>query len=241
MMLRLPDFMSIDTTHLWLNISQVEQQKAWQLSQHYSNPTASYNAYLNSVCLYQFFRWFQDWLREEYNESASVFPSEQGLANIWEVVNGAAIQFGDTRLVLIPTEILDLDALCVPQEWVDIKSWAADYYVGVQINLDGDDDCWMRVCGFTTHRQLKNQGVYDQDCRTYSLPVEALADNIISLFATLELNSQVEVPSLVNLSEAEATNLLHVLGSASVYNPRLFNIPFTKWAALISNEQWRQF
>jgi Protein of unknown function (DUF1822) len=51
---------------------------------------------------------------------------------------------------------------------------------------------------------------------------------------------QVEVPSEVNLSEAEASNLLHTLGSASVYTPRLFDIPFTKWAALISNEQWRQ-
>lgn len=239
-MLRLPDFMLIDTTHLWLNISQAEQYKAWQRSKLYSNPTACYNAYLNSICLYQFLKWIQDWLREEYNELADVFPSKQSLANIWEFVNGAAIQFGDTRLVLIQTETLDLEVLCVPQEWVDIKSWAADYYVGVQVNLDGDDDCWMRVCGFTTHRQLKNQGVYDPNCRTYSLPVEALADNIISLFATLELNSQVEVPSVVNLSEAEAANLLHILGSASVYTPRLYDIPFTKWAALISNEEWCQ-
>ncbi len=149
-MLRLPDLMSIDTTNLWLNIPQVEQQKAYRQAQRYSNPTACYNAYLNSICLYQFLNWLQDWLREEYNLSASVFPSEQGLTHIWEFVSGAAIQFGDTRLVLIPTETLDLDVLCVPQEWVDIKSWKADYYVAVQVNLDGDDDCWMRVCGFTT-------------------------------------------------------------------------------------------
>lgn len=239
-MLRLPDLMSIDTTNLWLNISQVEQQKAYRQAQRYSNPTACYNAYLNSICLYQFLNWLQDWLREEYNLSASVFPSEQGLTHIWEFVNGAAIQFGDTRLVLIPTETLDLDVLCVPQEWVDIKSWKADYYVAVQVNLDGDDDCWMRVSGFTTHRQLKNQGTYNQDSRTYSLPQEALADNIISLFATLELNLQVEVPFEVSLSEAEAIDLLHILGNASVYTPRLCDIPFTKWAALISNEQWCQ-
>lgn len=239
-MLRLPDFMSIDTANLWLNVPQLEQQKAHRQAQSYSNPTACYNAYLNNICLYQFLNWLQDWLREEYNLSASVFPSEQGLAYIWEVVSGAAIQFGDTRLVLIPTETLDLDVLCVPQEWVDIERWKADYYIGVQVNLDGDDDCWMRVYGFTTHRQLKNQGTYNQDSRCYSLPVEALADNIISLFATLELNLQVAVPSEVTLSEVEATDLLHILGDASVYNPRLFDIPFTQWAALISNEEWRQ-
>jgi Protein of unknown function (DUF1822) len=79
----------------------------------------------------------------------------------------------------------------------------------------------MRVCGFTTHRQLKNQGTYYEDSRTYCLPREALADNIISLFATLELNLQVEVPSVVSLSEVEATDLLHILGDASVYNPSL--------------------
>ncbi|OKH51643.1 hypothetical protein NIES2101_17910 [Calothrix sp. HK-06] len=239
-MLRLPDFMSIDTTNLWLNISSSEQQKAYRHAQCYSNPTACYNAYLNSVCLYQFLNWLQDWLREEYNLSASVFPSEQDITYIWEVVSGAAIQFGNTRLVLIPTETLDLDVLCVPQEWVDIESWKADYYVAIQINLDGDDDCWMRVCGFTTHRQLKNQGICNEDSRTYCLPLEALADNIISVFTTLELNLQVEVPSIVSLSEAEVTNLLHILGDASVYTPRLFDIPFTKWAALISNSQWRQ-
>jgi hypothetical protein len=239
-MLQLPDLMSIDTTNLWLNIPQVEQQKAYQQAQQYSNPTACYNAYLNRVCLYHFLNWLQDWLREEYNLSASVFPSEECLTHIWEFVSGAAIQFGDTRLVLIPTESIDLDALYVPQEWVDIKTWKADYYVAVQVNLDGDDDCWMRICGFTTHRQLKNQGTYNEDSRTYSLPHKALADNIISLFATLELNLQVEVSSEVTLSEADATNLLYLLGDASVYTPRLFDIPFTQWAAVISNEQWRQ-
>lgn len=239
-MLQLSDFMSLDTTNVWLNISQLEQQKAYKQAQHYSNPTARYNAYLNSICLYRFLNWLQDWLREEYNLSASVFPSEQCLTHIWEFVSGTAIQFGDTRLVLIPTEDLDIDVLCVPQEWVDIKTWKADYYIAVQVNLDSDDDCWMRVCGFTTHRQLKNQGIYNQDSRTYSLPVQSLADNIISLFATLELNLQVEVPSEVILSDADATNLLHTLGNASVYTPRLFDIPFTKWAALISNQQWRQ-
>lgn len=237
-MLRLPDFLAIDTTHLWLKLSLAEQEKAWQLQKSYSNPITRHNAYLNSVCLYEFLNWLQDWLQEQYNLQASIFPSEQGLAQIWEFFNGAAIQFGDTRIVLVPTEILDLDVLCIPQEWVDIQSWAADYYIGVQVNLDDDEDCWMRVYGFTTHRQVKNQGVYDVDCRTYSLPIDTLADDIASLFATLELNFKVEVPSEIHLSDVEATNLLHILGSTSVYNPRLFNIPFAKWAALLSNPKW---
>ena len=35
--------------------------------------------------------------------------------------------------MLIPSEAIDDSELEVPQEWVDIPSWAADYYLAVQI------------------------------------------------------------------------------------------------------------
>lgn len=241
MMLSLSDFVNIDTKHIWLQVETAEQEKVWQLCQHHSNAIAIYNAYLNRICLSRLLTWFQVSLQEP-TLRAEVFPSEENLPSILEIVNGTAIKVGETKIVLVPTETIDIEELCVPQEWVDINSWAADYYIPVQVNLDGDDDdCWIRVCGFVTHRQLKNQGKYNSSDRTYSLPIEQLTENFTLLFATLGLRWREEVPSEVTLSAAEAQNLLQTLSDASIYSPRLrLDIPFAQWAALISNEQLRQ-
>ena len=240
-MLSLSDFVNIDTKHIWLQIETAEQEKAWQLSQHHSNTIARYNAYLNRVCLSPLLTWFQESLQES-TFFPEVFPSEESLPSILEIVNGTAIKVGATKIVLIPTETIDIEELCVPQEWVDINSWAADYYISVQVNLDGDDDdTWIRICGFATHRQLKNIGKYNSSDRTYSLPIEQLTENFTLLFATLGLSWQAEVPPEVTLSAVEAQNLLQTLSDASVYFPRLhLDVSFAQWAALISNEQWRK-
>lgn len=237
-MLSLSDFVNIDSKHIWLQVEIAEQEKVWQLSQHHSNAIAIYNAYLNRICLNTLLPWFSESL-QEYNLCAEVFPSEENLPSILEIVNGTAIKVGETKIVLVPTETIDIEQLCVPQEWVDINSWAADYYLPVQVNLD-DDDSWIRVCGFATHRQLKNQGEYNSSDRSYSLPIEQLTENFTLLFATLGLRWREEVPPEVTLSVAETQNLLLTLSDASIYSPRLLDIPFAQWAALISNEQWRQ-
>ena len=241
MMLSLSNFVNIDTKHIWLQVKTAEQEKVWQLSQHHSNTIAIYNAYLNRICLSRLLTWFQSFLQEA-RLRVEVFPNEENLPSILEIVNGTAIKVGETKIVLVPTETIDIEELCVPQEWVDINSWAADYYIPVQVNLDDDDDdCWIRVCGFATHRQLKNQGKYNSSDRTYSLPIEQLTENFTLLFATLGLRWREKVPPEVTLSAAEARNLLQTLSDASIYSPRVhLDIPFAQWAVLISNEQWRQ-
>lgn len=239
-MLSLSDFVNIDTKHTWLQVKTAEQEKVWQLSQHHSNAIAIYNAYLNRICLSRLLTWFQSSLQEA-RLRVEVFPSEENLPSILEIVNGTAIKVGETKIVLVPTETIDIEELCVPQEWVDINNWAADYYIPVQVNLDDDDDCWIRVCGFATHRQLKNQGKYNSSDRTYSLPIEQLTENFTLLFATLGLRWREEVPPEVTLSPAEAQNLLQTLSDTSIFSPRVhLDIPFPQWAVLISNEQWRQ-
>ncbi|MDV2997329.1 MAG: hypothetical protein N4J56_007034 [Chroococcidiopsis sp. SAG 2025] len=240
-LLSLLDFANIDTEHTWLQLDIAKQEEAWQLSRHHSNPIARYNAYLNRVCLSHLLNWVQEWLPEESGLRAQVFPSEQSLPSILEVVNGTAIKVGETRIVLVPTETIDIEELRVPQEWVDINSWAADYYILVQIDLDEDDDSSLRLCGFTTHLQLKNQGKYNQSDRTYSLPMEQLTEDFTLLFATLGVNWQKQVPQGVTLSSAEAQNLVQTLGDPSVYSPRLrLDVPFAQWAALLEHGGWRQ-
>ncbi|MEG4495040.1 DUF1822 family protein [Microcoleus sp. D3_18_C4] len=224
---------------LELTVNQVDREVAWHQAQHHSNPISRYNAYLNGICLKTFLNWLSEWLAEEAFPQPSVWHS-QDISSIWELVNGTAIQIGDTRLVLIPSDEGDLEELCVPQEWVDIPNWSADYYIPVQVNLDGDEDeCWMEVCGFATHRQLKNEGRYSAGDHTYALPTKELTQSLVVMQITLGLNLQQEVSPLPSLSEVESAELLHKLGNSSVYSPRLI-APFEQWASFLANDQCRQ-
>jgi hypothetical protein len=230
------------SNHLWLNISPQEQNRAWKKAQSHSNTLARYNAYLNSICLYTFFNWLTDLLAEESVSPPLIDKIDESLSSFWEVVNGGAIVLGERRIVLIPTEIMDFEELCVPQEWVDIPLLAGDFYLAVQVNLEADEDeCWMRVYGFTTHRLLKQLGKYNPRERTYVMPAENLTANLTVMLVTMELQMLEEIPELPSLSEAEAQKLLHLLGDASIYSPRLrVDVTFEQWAALLSNDEWRQ-
>ncbi|MBV9386644.1 MAG: DUF1822 family protein, partial [Chroococcidiopsidaceae cyanobacterium CP_BM_ER_R8_30] len=151
-----------DPTQLWLEVSQTTQANAWQQSQSFRAPNCRWNTYLNLSCL----NTFLPWLREEYEPGAAPWPNLAALPSFWGVVNGTAITLGTKRLVLVPTETIDLSELRVPQEWVDIPSWVADYYIAAQVN---PDDGWVRIWGYTTHQQLKTSGSYDSGDRTYCL------------------------------------------------------------------------
>lgn len=242
-MLMLNELKKASLNMLELKITPSEQQKAWQQAQNYSNPIARHNAYVNYVCYQTFLTWLSEWVAEESLSQPTVWPNIDKLATIWEFVNGTAIQLGKTRLVLIPSDDLDIEELRVPQEWVDIPNWVGDYYLAMEVNLDGDeDDCWVKVYGFTTHRQLKDNSRYDESDRTYSLPIEDLTENLTVMEITLGLSLRERVPELSNLSNSEATKLLQLLGGdTSLYSPRLrIDIPFAKWGALLDNDGWRQ-
>lgn len=236
---QLQPFDSDNSYRLRLIIDQADQETAWEEAQHHSNPISRYNAYLNGACLPAFLNWLSEWLEEEILSQPSVWHY-QDIASIWEVVNGTAIQIGETRLVLIPSDEGDLEELCVPQEWVDIPNWSADYYLAVQVNLDGDEDeFWIEICGFATHRQLKTEGRYSISDRTYSLAIEELTESLTVMQITLGLNLQAELSPLPNLSEVEAEKLLKTLSDSSVYSPRLKG-SFYQWAAFFANDEYRQ-
>lgn len=231
---------SSDSCLVRLKIHQADQDTAWHQAQEHSNPISRYNAYLNGTCLNPFMKWITELLAEEGLPQHSVWK-HQDLASIWEFVNGTAIEIDDTRLVLIPSDEGDLKEFCVPQEWVDMPNWTADYYLPMQMNLNGDDDgeCWMEVLGFATHRQLKHEGRYNTADRTYILPTKELTKSLLVMDITLGLNLQQKVPPLPSLSEAESTELLHTLGNSSVYSPRLL-VPFAQWASFFANDECRE-
>jgi hypothetical protein len=223
---------------LQLTIDEADLEIAWNQAQPHSNPMSRYNAYLNGVCVKAFLNWLSE-LTEEAFPQPSVWHAHN-LASIWEVVNGTAFQIGEIRLVLIPSDDGELEEFCVPQEWVDILNWSADYYLPVQVNFDGDDgECWMELCGFATHRQLKNEGRYSAGDRTYALAIEELTDSLTVMQITLGLNLQQELSPLPSLSEGDAAKLLQILGDSSVYSPRL-KVEFEQWAAFLANDECRQ-
>lgn len=234
---------------LWLKLSVELQEKAWQRSQRHSNATARCNAYLNDLCLNTFVPWLEAWLEEEQSAEEtstfqpsciSIFP-ESSLPSLWEFVNGSVIKLGKIRLALIPSESNDLEEFCIPQEWVDLPSWRADYYLAVQVSVDNQNESWMRLSGYVTHQNLKKKGIYDESDRAYYIAQQHLAEDLTMMLLEPEpvLNKQIQVESASNLSKETASNLLEKLGKSSVYFPRTA-VSFEQWAALLANEQWRQ-
>lgn len=227
---------------LSLDISATEQSKAWSNSQNHSNTIARYNSYLNQICLYAFLNWLADWFADEPELTPAIYPSQDSTLSIWEVVNGAAISIGEKRIILIPTETRNLEELWVPQEWVDIPSFAGDFYLAIQVNLDTDvESSSIDVYGFATHSQLKKSGMYNSKERSYILPIEDLTSSITVMLLSLELDMQENIPELPSLTAIEAQNLLNIFSDKSIYSPRLRgDIPFQKWAAILDNKELRQ-
>ncbi|MEH2416308.1 DUF1822 family protein [Nostoc sp.] len=231
-MLNAPPPFTIDSQHLYLEIPQSPEVQ----EQPYSTPGAYQRGWINQTCLQAFLPWF----KEEIAPTARVYPNSAALPSFWEVVNGTAITFDRDRLVLIPTLAIDDDELRVPQEWVDIPEWAADYYVAVQVNAD---DGWMKIFGYTTHQILKTKGVYDPGDRTYSLESEDLIPDINVLWVTRQLNQpealRAEIAPLNSIAKTQAENLLERLGDRDLKFPRLV-VPFSLWGALLAHSGWRK-
>ncbi|MBE9116197.1 DUF1822 family protein [Lusitaniella coriacea LEGE 07157] len=229
-------FVFADPSQLWLEIPTQIQEKSWQQSQPFSSPSRRWRAYLNRVCLDVFL----PWLQEEYAPNAKVFPNVKALESVWEATNGTAITVGEKRLVLIPTEAVDDGELRVPQEWLDIPSWAGDYYLAVQVN---PDEQWIRVWGYTTHEKLKQEGCYDARDRVYSLDKDELICDLSVLWVAQQHcpqeTTQAAIAPLPTLPKVQAENLIQRLGNPEVTFPHLA-VPFKLWGALLENENWRK-
>ncbi|HEY9692509.1 MAG TPA: DUF1822 family protein [Oculatellaceae cyanobacterium] len=230
------DTVVFDSTNVWLEFSELEQNQAWQQSQSFSSSFSRWNAYLNQICL----KAILPWLREEYLAKATISPAIAALPSFWEVVNGTAIVADNIRFVLIPSESTDCSELRVPQEWLDIPSWTADYYLAVQVN---PDEKGVMVWGYATHQQLKTKGTYDSSDRTYYLPSENLTLDLNVLWVARQLGieetTRVPISPLTTLPLTQAQNLIQRLGNPAITLPRLA-VPFELWGALLEHGGTRQ-
>lgn len=229
-------FTPTNPNQLWLEISPQNQSLAWQRSQSCSTPSSRWNAYLNLLILYEFLPWVQ----AEYCSQAKAFPHPATLSSIWELVNGTAISLDKTRLLLLPSETIDTSELCVPQEWVDIPDWVADYYLAVQIN---PDDRWLRVWGYTTHLKLKTTGCYNKSDRAYYAAENDLIQDLSILWLAREFcpdePTRSSLAALPTLAKLEAEKSIEDLSAPELLQPRL-SLPFELWGALLGHGGWRQ-
>jgi hypothetical protein len=226
-------FLDVPTQPL-LDIPADLQQTAW--SDRSSSAPAWWNTYLNQVCLQTVLPWMQS----EIDPSAQSFKSPSELQNLWQLVNGTALTFASHRVILIPDKTIDTQEFRVPQEWIDIPSWAGDYYFAAQVN---PDDASVLIWGYTTHEQLKTQGSYDADDRTYCLEAQALIRDLTVFGVARELCPQevtrTAVPPLPSLPTAQAEQLVQRLANPAVLLPRL-EIPFQLWGAILEAPHWQQ-
>ncbi len=124
----------------------------------------------------------------------------------------------------------------MPQEWVDIPDWVADYYITAYVDVDEQQ---LVLWGYTTYEQLKGQGIYDADDRTYALPEGALIEDFAAFWVAQQLEQlgPSSFESLPALASTQADTLIQRLAQA--FEPRLA-IPFWQWGALLSNGRWRR-
>ncbi len=228
----------------------------WRRCQSILDPAARWRVYLHQLGLSAILKWFTT----EFDTCPQPWP-EIAPFDIWHVVNGLAITLRHRRIVVILSEAIDAAELEVPQEWVDIPEWAAHYYIAAQIDVDEQQ---LVLWGYTTHAQLKANGIFDTDERLYCLSDIDLVQDfaVFQAVQTLaqageKVDEQIDEQLAFSLAEAQnqaisAAN--KTINQSSVKDtqtdqllqrlaqqpdPRL-EIPFDQWQALLSDVNWRQ-
>ncbi|MCC5661312.1 DUF1822 family protein [Nostoc sp. XA010] len=229
-------FTFTNPTDMVLEIPTTTQKQADLDSQVFSNANSRYQAYINQLCLGAILLWLQ----EDWTPQTKVWATTTALPSFWELVNGIALSLETTRLILIPSEAIDLSELRVPQEWVDIASWVGDYYLAVQVE---PDEGYVRVWGYCNHEKLKTQGSYDASDRTYCLDAADMINDISVLAVARQLCPEEPTRSAIeeipSLSPQQAQNLIARLGNPEILTPRQ-EIPFQLWGGLMQHGGWRQ-
>lgn len=243
MVLTIEALTEIYPEHIWIDLSktgQFESKLSTEQLQDRDYNLSQVN--LNQLCMVA----VKKWLGEVFDlELKSVFPctfdGKENLEFISKLVNGFVLQLGKTRLVFIPSQSTDMTEMEIPQEWVDIPNWAADYYVPIQVDVEGK---YLHLWTFISHYNLKNSGGFDRVFRNYELPDHIETKNLDVLFTACELHSLGEltpkratIDPVSKLSAADVTKLIEQLQEhRSVFSPRL-ELAFNPWGAILNDEQ----
>ena len=236
--------------HLFLPITQDDLQKTESNRRQYSNQAGNNNAYINFLCLSKFSLWLKERLTPEaiaipaeqngfkFEESASfnTLKNHRDISVIWEVINGFPLEINGKTFIFIPSQDEDIESFSIAQEWVDIPSWAGDYYVPIQVDLANQ---FLHFWGFISYSSLKEKAEYDRTYRMYDIDADYLIDDFQLIWQAIELceHEKSHLKPLSKLTETQAHELIAKLSEPSVYSPRL-DLDFSEWASLISQDSW---
>lgn len=232
--------------HVWIDISDIGEFEA-KLSEQQLEDGDYYlsRVDLNQLCMVVIKKWLSEFFDLELR---SIFPctfgGKENLEYISKLVNGFALQVGKTRLVFIPSQSLDMDEVEIPQEWVDLPNWAADYYLPIQVDVEGG---YLHLWSFISHRDLKGKARFDRVFRNYQISRSDAIENLDVLFAACELQSQGEltparakIDFLPKLTPADSGKLIEKLQQyRSSFSPRL-EFPFEQLGAILNDRQYLQ-
>ncbi|UFP93706.1 DUF1822 family protein [Gloeobacter morelensis] len=225
----------MDSNDLWLEISEAGREAARRRAEPLGAPPAVWRAYLAGLAL----AGVQDWLCEA-GCATRIWPGEAALPSFWPWVAGTALAVGKRRLLVVADEASMADELRVPQEWIDIPGWAADYYLAAQVEPEAGA---VQLWGFISHRRLKEVAVYDAQRRQYCLIAGHLVREMACLPAALHLElaepTRAPLAALPTLPLGQARQLLARLGDPVLPMPQ-WTVPFGLWGALIAHGGWRQ-
>ncbi|MEA5463439.1 DUF1822 family protein [Leptothoe sp. PORK10 BA2] len=203
----------------------------WQSGATMADAAARWRIYLHQLGLTTLMAWCQ----AEFSDPVLPWPHAAPF-DIWHVVDGLALQLGNTRIVVMLSEAIQATELQVPQEWVDLPGWSADYYLAAHINVD---DGQLVLWGYATYVQLKHHGTYNVAEQTYCLKDTDLIQDFSVFWVAQQLAQSTHLPAdaLPDLPNDEAKSLIQSL--AHVPEPRLA-LPLSQWGALLQNDHWRQ-
>ncbi|UFP93141.1 DUF1822 family protein [Gloeobacter morelensis] len=227
-----------DPTALCLEISEADQERAWRECANVTHPVSHWRAFRNRLTLAVLL----PWIREDIDPHAAVWPAPTALSAFWDLVGGTALTANGKRWVICLDETDGTAPVHIPQEWLDIPAWAADYYLLVHLDLAGQ---LLRVSGWATHRQIKTLGRFDPRDRTYCVEESLIQTGLGSLWAItaggllLAEPTRAAMPEVPGLTVSQARALIERLGNPKISEPRL-EVPFEQWAALISHDGWCQ-
>lgn len=172
----------------------------------------------------------------------TAYPSNIKTPQANLLADGFALTIEGARIVFIANEDRDMSSFELPQEWVDLSNWVADYYVPIQIDAD---NCSLHLWGFVTHRQIKEMGEFDRVFRTYTIDSQDLNDDLDTLWLRCELQAQgkmlanraatLPISPLSSHTAQEIINLL--LQHKSVFSPRL-DFSIEQWGGILNQPEW---
>jgi Protein of unknown function (DUF1822) len=220
--------------HIWIELSQLEDDCR--------DPSLS-RADLDRLCVSPIKEWLD---RMSDLQVTDIFPGKLAgtdeLEFISRLVSGFNLQIGQTKLVFIPSDAIDLAEFAVPQEWVDLPNWAANYYLPVRVDLR--HSC-LQLWGFISHQDLKLRAQFDRVFRNYHIAAEDTTEELDLLIAACQLqaegavsSTQVRVAPLAELSTAELNRSLQQLRSPHLNGSPRLDSDFSHWSNILNDANY---